>query len=88
MADYNLQGRWLQSNLEINIVMTTPTEFNIKAISAELQQYWTAGYGEVLQSGKFRITLNGRNGDVEYQGFVTGNQREIRFNSGTVWKRR
>jgi hypothetical protein len=27
--------------------MTTADEFNIKAISAELQKYWTAGYGTV-----------------------------------------
>jgi hypothetical protein len=39
MALFNLQGRWLQGNFEINIVMTTADEFNIKAISAELQKY-------------------------------------------------
>lgn len=67
--------------------MTTATEFNVKAVSAGLQQYWQAGHGEVFQSGKFRMTLSGHGVDAEHQGFVSSDGRTIKFNIGTVWKK-
>ena len=85
MAQYNLQGRWLQGSWEINIVMTTATEFNIKAISKELQQYWQGGYGEVFQSGKFELTLTGHNPDANFQGYVSADQMAMHFPGGNAW---
>jgi len=85
MALFNLQGRWLQGNFEINIVMTTADEFNIKAISAELQKYWTAGYGTVHQSGKFEITLSGPRGDGHIKGYVSADGKSMHFENSVVW---
>jgi hypothetical protein len=90
MAQFNLQGRWTSppQNFEMNLIMTGASEFNIKAISAELQQYWQAGYGEVFESGKVRATFSGPNPDVEVQGFVTTDGQTINWNNGGVWHRR
>jgi len=86
MAHYNLQGRWLQGNWELNIVMTTATEFNIKAISTELKHYWEGGYGEVFESGKFVLTLTGHNPDANFQGYVSADQTKMHFpSSGGYW---
>jgi hypothetical protein len=85
MALFNLQGRWLQGQFEINIGMTTADDFNIKAVSAELQKYWTAGYGKVFESGKFDITLSGPHGDGRIQGYVSADGRTMHFNNGVVW---
>jgi hypothetical protein len=90
MALFNLQGRWLQGNLEINIVMNTADEFNIKALSAELQKYWQAGYGTVHQSGKFEVTLSNRTADGHVQdghiqGYVTADGKSMHFNNGVIW---
>jgi hypothetical protein len=91
MAQFNLQGLWTYTappkTYEMNIVMTGASEFNVKAITAELQKFWQAGYGEVFESGKVRATLTGPNPDVEVQGFVTADGRTINWNDG-VWHRR
>jgi hypothetical protein len=90
MAHFNLQGRWTSppQNFEMNIVMTGASEFNVKAISAELQRYWQAGYGEVFASGKVHATFSGPHPDVEVQGFVTADGQTINWNNGGVWHRR
>jgi hypothetical protein len=90
MAQFNLQGRWVSppQNFEMNIVMTGASEFNVKAISAELQTIWQAGYEEVFESGKVRATFSGPHPDVEVQGFVTADGRTIHWNNGGVWQRR
>jgi hypothetical protein len=92
MAQYNLQGRWTSDiggkHWEYNIVMTGATEFNMKAITAEIWQYWEAGYGEVFQSGKVHAVFNHRSKpDVEVEGFVTGDGKTINWNNGTSWHR-
>ena len=90
MSKFNLQGRWIAppENFEVHVVMTGASEFNIKAISAELLKYWQAGYGEVFESGKVHATFSGQNPDVEVQGFVTTDGRTINWNNGRVWQRR
>lgn len=86
---YNLTGQWFQGNFEIYIGMTGYNEFNVKAVTAELQRYFVSGYGEVFESGKFRMTLTTQLGqDAEHQGFVSADGRSMHFNNGSVWRRR
>ncbi len=97
MAQVNLQGRWIYKTppsvailkkFEMNVVMTGASEFNIKAVSAELHQTWQAGYGEVFESGKLHATFTGPKPDVEVQGFVTTDGRTITWEDGSQWHRR
>ena len=91
MAQFNLQGRWVSppQNWEMNVVMTGAA-FNVKALSAELQEkHWQAGHGEVFESGKVHATFSHPNKpDIEVQGHVTGDGRTINWNNGGVWLRR
>ncbi len=92
MANYNLQGRWtsdIGKHFEMNIVMTSATDFNIKAITAELQlEHWEAGYGQVFELGKVHAVFNHRHKpDMEVSGFVTADGKTINWNNGTSWRR-
>lgn len=88
MAQFNLSGRWLQGNFEINIGMTTADEFNIQAVSAELQKYWTAGTGTVFQSGKFEVVLSSPAGDATIHGYVSADGKSMHFENNVVWTKR
>jgi hypothetical protein len=69
--------------------MTGGGDFNMKAITAELQQYWVAGYGEVFESGKIRGTFcHPENPDVTVWGIVTADGRTINWDNKVVWRRR
>ena len=81
---YNLAGRWTGLGFEMNIVMNG-SEFNVKALTAELQKYWTAASGEVFESGKLRATFSGPHPDLAVQGLVTADGKSIQWNNNTVW---
>jgi len=81
---YDLAGRWTGGGFEMNLVMNG-TEFNVKALTAELKQYWTAAHGEVYQSGKLQATFSGPHPDITSQGFETADGKSIHWNNNTVW---
>jgi hypothetical protein len=81
---YNLEGRWTGGGFEMNLVMNG-SEFNVKPITAELKQYWTAASGEVFESGKLHATFSGPHPDITIQGFVTADGKTIQWSNNATW---